>query len=488
MKRVVSSMIFLLAGFVPAVAQVPSYPPGTVISYELLDGSYFVDECLICDRVTVLQPMRGTFDLVVEQDTAPYARYAVGNIHFTASPAWAGEVQLTGNGTYVRFEEVAVLRDMELALQVKDVLTNQPAWFTNDSRLATVPFPLIDVRLTQTNGSIAQTFSLQIIAAPMREIWFSTTKDFVSTNRSSPTNRITAGDLISNRGRVVKRNLELVGRLGVMPVVPDLGLDAVHVGRGGEVLYSIPGNVFSESQGLIQHGDLLSDRGPVMKRNQALLAAFKMPSNDDAGLNAVQVMPGGEIWFSIRSNVTVNATLTLGRGDILSDLGRVVFTHEELMANFQPTTTNRDFGLDAFFVLPGGEIWFSVEEGFVDNRLGPVLAGDLLSNRGSRVFRNSDLLRGFAPADSTADYGLDAVFVVTDTCSPKPPPRIARWSRVSDSLRFEWEGEGAVFQLESAHGVEGPWSPCGEIVPALTGNGPCDTGEAGLRVYRVRQW
>jgi len=488
MKRVVSVLLSLLAGILPAPAQDPLYPPGTVISYELLDGSYFADECPVCARVTILQPMRGTFDLVLEQNTAPYTRYAVRNVKFTASPAWAGEVHLTGSGSYVRFEEFAVLRDMTLALEVKDNRTNKPAYFTNDTRSTTVPFPLIDVKLTQTNGNTAQTFLLQLLAAPVREIWFSTERDFVSTNRSSPTNRISAGDLISNRGRVVKRNRELVGRLGVMPVVPDLGLDAVHVAPRGEILYSIPQNVFSESQGLIQHGDLLSDRGPIVRRNQSLLAAFKVATSTDAGLDAVQVMPNGETWFSIRSNVVVNAAQTLGRGDILSDQGRVVLTHRELIANFQPATSNRDFGLDALQVLPGGEIWFSVEEGFVDNRLGPIAGGDLLSSRGCRVFRNEDLVRAFAPDDPKVDYGLDGVFVVTDTCSPKPPPRITRWDRMHDSLRFDWEGEGAVFQLESAPGSEGPWSPCGQILPGLTGDAASDGTNSGTRVYRVRQW
>jgi hypothetical protein len=273
-----------------------------------------------------------------------------------------------------------------------------------------------------------------------------------------------------------------------MPVVPDLGLDAVHVAARGEILYSIPQNVFSETQGLIQHGDLLSDRGPIVRRNQSLLAAFKAPTSTDAGLDAVQLMPSGEIWFSIRSNVVVNASLTLGRGDILSDQGRVVVTHRELMANFQPAASSRDFGLDALQVLPSGEIWFSVEEGFVDNRLGSIAGGDLLSNRGWRVFRNEDLVRAFAPDDPKVDYGLDGVFVVTDTCTPKPPPRITRWDRTQDSLRFDWEGEGGVFQMESAPGLMGPWSPCSEILPGLTGGAVWDGTGAGTRVYRVRQW
>lgn len=459
-----------------------------VTSYELLDGSYFMDECIICDRLTVKQPLRGTFDLVLEQDTGNYSRYSIRNVDFTASPAFAGEVRLTGEGNYVRIEEVALLRDMDLALQVKDSLTNCLAYFTNDTRITTVLFPLIQVDLTQTNGTVMQTFSLYLMAAPLREVWFSTARDFVSTNRPGPDSLISAGDLISNRGRVVKRNAELVARLGVMPVVPDLGLDSVQVIRGGEILYSIPQNVFSETQGLIQHGDLLSDRGQIVKRNQELMAGFKLSKADDVGLDAIQVMPNGETWFSIRSNVVVNAALTLGRGDILSDLGRVVQSHKELMANFQPVVIDRDFGLDALCVLPGGEIWFSLDEDFIDNQLGPIQAGDLLSNRGYRVFRNQELVRAFAPKDPTLDYGLDAVFIVTDTCPPKPPPRITKWVQSGNLIHFEWDGEGDVFQLESAPGLPGPWLPCNPIVPGLAGDAIYDSTVSGMGVYRVRQW
>ena len=46
------------------------------------------------------------------------------------------------------------------------------AYFTNDSRVVGRPFPLIQVSLTQTNGRLLQTFSLELIAAPLREFWF----------------------------------------------------------------------------------------------------------------------------------------------------------------------------------------------------------------------------------------------------------------------------------------------------------------------------
>src|SRR6185503_2957877 len=118
----------LLACVSVTVAQEP--PQGApTITYTLLDGSYFVDECLICGRPTIQQPLRGTFDLVLVQDTAPVTKYVVRNIDFTASPAWAGEVHITGDGTYERFEEFALLQSMELTTQVKDSNGSRPAHF-----------------------------------------------------------------------------------------------------------------------------------------------------------------------------------------------------------------------------------------------------------------------------------------------------------------------------------------------------------------------
>ena len=486
MKRGFIWIVGLLAwaaALTPAAAQVASR-----VAYTLLDGSYFVDDCLVCGRPTILLPMRGTFELVLQQNTPPYTRDAIRNLDFTAAAGSSLQKRITGQGTYTRFEEFAVLQDMTLATQVRDTWTNRPAWFTNNTRVVQQPFPLIQADLTQTNGTLLQTFSMHLLAAPVREIWFSTARGFVSTNRWAPTNQIGAGDLLSNRGRVVKRNRELVDRLGVMPPVPDLGLDAVQVSRRGEILFSLPVNVFSETLGPIQHGDLLSNRGVIVKRNQALLAAFHPASTGDAGLDAVQLMPDGQVLFSVQSNVVVSSTLTLARGDLLSDRGTVFMSHQQLLANFRPTTSNRDFGLDAVYILPGGEVWFSVEEGFTDQRLGQVLAGDLLSSAGHRVLSSAALVATFAPADPSQDYGLDALFVVSDMQPLKPRPCLVRLNRENGWLHLEWDGEGAVFQLESAPTFTGPWTPCTEVVPDLSCDSPCAATTSAPGFYRLRQW
>jgi hypothetical protein len=458
------------------------------VSYTLLGGSYLIDDCLICARPTIEEPLQGTFDLVLLQDTPPYTKYAVQNVAFSTSSSTWLQRQIKGDGVYVRFEEFALLQDMNLALNIEDPFTNRLAFFTNDSSAVQKPFPLIQVDLRQTNGTLLQAFSLHLVAAPLHELWLSTTLPFTSTNRFAPTNQISAGDLISNRGRVVKRNSDLAGPLGIMPIVPDVGLDGVQVTTNGEILFSIPIDIFSETLGPIQHGDLLSNKGIIIKRNQDLLAGFGVASTTlDAGLEGFQVMPTGEILFSIQTNVVVSKSLTLGRGDILSDRGQVYLTHQQLLGSFHMANTNYDFGLRAFFIWPGGEVWFSVEEGFSDDDLGSVQAGDLLSSLGYRVFRNQDLLAAFAPADPSQDYGLDALFVVTDLTPAKPPPQIqsATWSQ--GAIHMQWDGEGSVFQVEQAPDLNGEWVPLSPILPARSYDVKFDKSP-GNSFFRLRQW
>ena len=206
MKPSMALCLWLVAWSFQVIAQAPEPPDAGVAAsrYTLLDGSYLTDNCLICGRVTIPQPLRGTFDLVLVQNTAPYTKYAIRNLNFSASPAFAGEVGIKGDGSYVRFEEVAVLQTMNLDTEVVDAYTNVQASFTNDSSAVTQPFPMIAIDLTQTNGTLLRTFSMHLLAAPLRELWFSTAKAFTSTNRFPPTNYFSAGDLISNRGRVVR--------------------------------------------------------------------------------------------------------------------------------------------------------------------------------------------------------------------------------------------------------------------------------------------
>jgi hypothetical protein len=264
------------------------------------------------------------------------------------------------------------------------------------------------------------------------DLWFSTEVPF-HAGRISPAAAgpvlISAGDLLSRRGHIVRTNRELTRRLGIMPVVPDLGLDAAATGPRGEIWFSFEeefGPLWSESLARqLKHGDLLSEAGYVVRTNEQLLAAFhRMPPVSDAGLDAVALAPDKGILFSTETGFFSES---LGRyvshGDLLCDSGRVVMTNQQLLQNFKIVDMTMrpvpaDYGLDAVVLRPNGEIWFSTEVGFQVQRPDDALQlqwvsdGDLLSTRGYVVARNLDLLSAFAPIEDLANFGLDATAVV----------------------------------------------------------------------------
>jgi hypothetical protein len=224
---------------------------------------------------------------------------------------------------------------------------------------------------------------------------------------------ISPGSLLSRRGHVVYTNAELTAMLGIMPPVPDLGLDAVIIGPR-EIWFSFADEqspVWSERLGtLLRPGDLLSDAGRVVRTNARLVAAFHpMPPVGDYGLDAVARGAGRAILFSTRLGFfSESLGAGIGHGDLLSETGRVVRTNAQLLEAFHPVDAAVDYGLDAVIVRPFGEIWFSTETGFTDAILGSVGHGDLLSSNGYVVARNLDLLQEFGPLEDAANFGLDA--------------------------------------------------------------------------------
>lgn len=253
---------------------------------------------------------------------------------------------------------------------------------------------------------------------PPIDLWFSTEIGFGagSLSPSGAIVPISDGDLLSPRGYVVRTNHELTVHLGIMPVVPDLGLDAVVPGPFGQIWFSFEedfGPIWSESLGRwLKPGDLLSDAGYVVRTNEELLAAFmRMPPVPDDGLDAVVRAPNRDIWFSTEQDFfSESLGVTVRHGDLLSVRGRIVRTNAALLANFHPmpSPAPMDYGLDAVILRPQGEIWFSTEVGFHDEILGPLTDGDLLSTRGYVVARNRELVAAFGPVEDVDNFGLDA--------------------------------------------------------------------------------
>jgi hypothetical protein len=297
------------------------------------------------------------------------------------------------------------------------------------------------LNLTGNNGNVTdahmsvvvKAFEVNLPAPPV-DLWFSTEVPFhagrlAAVPAAATPALISAGDLLSRRGHVVRTNHELTAHLGIMPIVPDLGLDAVVSGPKGEIWFSFDqksGPIWSETLSrYLKPGDLLSEAGYVVRTNEDLLAAFRrMPPVSDAGLDAVVLAPDKSVLFSTNVGFfSQGLGVNVGHGDLLSDRGRVVMTNQQLLQNFKivdPTMrpVPADYGLDAVVLRSNGEIWFSTEVGFNVQRpddatqLEWIDGGDLLSTRGYVVARNRDLLAAFAPVEDLASFGLDAVTIV----------------------------------------------------------------------------
>jgi len=457
-------------------------------AYLLLHDSYLLDDCPICDRLSRPVPMRGTFNLRLIGENPVSSRYALENIQFTASDR---PYRVTGSGTFEIAGEVAVTLQMSLQVQIDDGFTNQVGYLTNATVTVDRPWPMIDITLGQTNGTPTQVFTLRLAAAPVRDLWFSTVGGFTPAAGQTPLNYVEGGDLLSTSGRVVKHNADLFTSVGAFPPVPDLGLDAVDILPGGEVAFSLASGIFSTTLGPLQHGDLLSTQGRIIRRNQDLLAAFMTePATNDVGLDAVHVLDGGDILFSIATNVfSKQLNATLHRGDLLSSAGTILRSNQQLLARFHPTNATNDYGLDALYIWPSGEIWFSTEDGFQDQVLGAVLAGDLLSDQGYIVFRNLELLSTFAPKETPMDFGLDALYVVTDATPLAQAPQLTiQGNRSTGTAHLIWQGQGRVFQVGRADHVTGPFQPLSPILPDLLFDDVGTLTNRSQAWYRISQW
>jgi hypothetical protein len=456
--------------------------------YQLLNDSSLLDDCLLCGRPSIQVPMRGSFNLRLIEHSSISARWAIEDIQFHAGDR---PYRVTGVGTLEIGGEIAVTLRMDLQVTIDDGFTNKLCYFTNTTATVARPWPMMDIMLGQTNGTFVQTYTLRVAAAPLRDLWFSTVSGFIPTAGQTPLTYVEGGDLISTSGHLIKRNADLFTSVGAFPPVPDLGLDAVDMLPGGEIAFSLGSGIFSTTLGQLQAGDLLSNKGRIIRRNQDLLAAFLTdPATNDVGLDAVHVLENGEILFSITTNVFSTALkLTLHQGDLLSSTGAVMRSNQQLLANFQPADATNDFGLDALYVWPSGEIWFSTETGFQDQTLGAVLAGDLLSDQGYIVFRNLDLVDAFAPLEGLADFGLDALYIVTDATPPAPNSLLTiKTGGSSGSASLTWEGQGRVFQVEHADALTDPFQSLSPILPDLFYEDLGALTNRAQSFYRLQQW
>lgn len=422
--------------------------------------------------------MRGSFNLRRTEATPFATRYVIENAQFTA-----GDYVFTGGGTYETSGDFVLRQTMTLTGELKTSSATNTVGFANNTGAITRRWPMLAATLTQTNGTLGSTITVTIAAAPLREIWFSTATNF--TRAIKVDNTVSDGDLLSSAGRIVKRNGDLQNFPG--PTYLNIGLDAMDMLPGAEIAFS------AETKGVLNDGDIAISPTGTVSRWQDFMPLVAPNLSEDPGLDALQFEGSNKIYFSTKRDFD-SPVGTIGNGDILlvdtdAPTGSIFRKNSDLLGRFHPSDAT-DVGLDALFIWWSGEIWFSTTTGFMDGELGQISTGDLLSDAGYIVYRNSDLTAALQPVgDAPTDFGLDAVYVISDSSAA---PEGAKIDAVivpgNDSILLNWAGQGRVFQVQRARDINGPWEAITPIIPELNYE-DLDTISGKQRAfYRVRQW
>src|SRR5207249_5650967 len=116
---------------------------------------------------------------------------------------------VSGKGTLQIGGELSSQQEITLQVDLTDpAKTTTNKLFTNDVRTIDRPWPVLDLHLVQTDPNPLPFYSLHLLAAPVRELWFSTAAGLTASKWQSPTNHVSAGDLIADSGRVIRSSGE----------------------------------------------------------------------------------------------------------------------------------------------------------------------------------------------------------------------------------------------------------------------------------------
>src|SRR5436190_1026978 len=116
--------LFLLIVVSPVFQGTAGISTNSETAYLLIEGSMLEDDCPICGRPTILQPMSGTFKLALVGQDPLFTRYQVRDIAFqTGTNPWPHKV--TGSGFYEIGGEVALEEHVALQVYIDNGVTNR---------------------------------------------------------------------------------------------------------------------------------------------------------------------------------------------------------------------------------------------------------------------------------------------------------------------------------------------------------------------------
>jgi hypothetical protein len=187
--------------------------------------------------------------------------------------------------------------------------------------------------------------------------WFSTGRTFDSRTYGR---KIGEGDLLNRNGSIVATNQDLLAGFspGTTKDLGLDAAGVVNPGANQEIWFSTRSGFHSDALGRdVGAGDLLSNGGRLIATNADLLAAFA-PSNPGTnyGLDAVHVLSAAAgvnpvVLFSTEKGFYSNTLQRkISPGDILSNTGELVLSNKDLLTNFGWHLGNP--GVDAIAFVP----------------------------------------------------------------------------------------------------------------------------------------
>src|SRR5262245_19891334 len=108
------SMLGWFAGLLAAVLGAPHLPAHGARTYDLLPGSFLRNDCPVCDRPSIEEPLAGTFLLSPSAATAGSYDLTAIDLRTTGTNPYT----VKGQGTYVLASNKEPSQDLTLALTI----------------------------------------------------------------------------------------------------------------------------------------------------------------------------------------------------------------------------------------------------------------------------------------------------------------------------------------------------------------------------------
>jgi hypothetical protein len=476
--RLTYPFLMILVAYVTA-AQNP-----ITMHYTIVKGM-LIDECKICNKPVIPVQITGSFDLKLLSENPILIRYQITNLE-AHSLDQSISYQLCGSGYFDIQGEVALTQSLQLEATLMTPQTNRKVFMYQEPQKPERLFPMINVKIIETNGTDLSTIKLDFFAAPIREILFSTAHGF--TPADTNIGYVDNDDIIASSGRVLFKKTNIIETFEFAEPIPSIDAWDISPKANGEILFSLATDGVSKKIGSVTHDDILSSTGKRFFEGGILMGRLGlMPPTPHLGIDAFHFNSEDEFLFSIvNSGFSETQGITLNGADLLLSSGSLFLKSDKLLKNFSMPENVNEPNIDGFFLWPNGEIWFSLDSGFEDKNLGWISHGDILSSEGYVVLKNLDLLNHFSPLEDLADFGLRNFWIVSDASPGFKVQTLLSIKKQNDLLTLSWTGWARIFQVEATTDLQTPFRDISDLLVTPWYGVPLPSYNS--QFFRIKAW